>query len=292
MSTVTIDDVMSWNPCDEYDRARVTRLFRGRGRLGALDILRLSIPAEDKLWAVLREELIHAPVLHEFACQFAERALDRVERDGGVADPCSRAAIETKRRWLRGEASDEELSAARNAAREAAWSAAREAAWSAAWSARNAAREAAWQTAWNAAREARNAERRAQLNIVRRWAKAQTPEEGGGAMKRKKPATCPMVRWVELMCTPRLVQGVSVPWSGNEPTPETEPHALIVAKGELSAANERIAALERELGIAQEALRLRCADTPYNGDPVADYAERTAAEYIKRAEAEMEEGEL
>ena len=73
MSTVTIDDVMDWDPCDAYDRKRVTRLFRGREQLGVLDILRLRIPADDRFWAVLHEELIPAPVMHEFACQFAER---------------------------------------------------------------------------------------------------------------------------------------------------------------------------------------------------------------------------
>ena len=187
MNTVTIDDVMAWNPCEQYNRTRITRLFRGRECIGVLDILAMRIPAEDRLWAVLHEELIPAPVMHEFACQFAERALDRVERDGGVVDPCSRAAIETKRRWLRGEASDEELSAARNAAREAAWNAAREAAWSAAReaareAARNAAWNAAWSAAWSAVREAaweaaRDAEQRAQRTIVRRWATRQPAGE-------------------------------------------------------------------------------------------------------------------
>ena len=149
MNTVTIDDVMAWHPCEQYNRTRITRLFRGRECIGVLDILALRIPAEDRLWSVLHEELIPAPVLHEFACQFAERALDRrAERDGSVADPRSRAAIETKRRWLRGEADNEELSAARSAARSAAEYA------------------------------AEYAERRAQLAIVRRWAKAQKLEEG------------------------------------------------------------------------------------------------------------------
>ena len=174
MSTVTINDVMAWHPCEQYNRTRITRLFRGRECIGVLDILAMRIPAEDRLWAVLHEELIPAPVMHEFACQFAERALDRgAERDGSVADPRSRAAIEVKRKWLRGEATDEELSAA--------WSAASYAASVAAWS---AARDAASVTAWSAASYAASDaadwydERRAQLAIVRRWAKAQKPGEG------------------------------------------------------------------------------------------------------------------
>ena len=176
MNTVTIADVMAWGPCDGYDRARVTRLFRGRERIGVLDILAMRIPAEDRLWSVLHEELIPAPVLHEFACQFAGRALNRAERAGYTVDQRSRTAIEIKRRWLRGEATDEEL----HAARDAAWSAARDAAWDAA---RDAARSAAWSTAWSAARDA---ERRAQLAIVRRWATRQPAgEEEERPHKRK-----------------------------------------------------------------------------------------------------------
>ena len=93
--------------------------------------------------------------LHLFACDEAERVL----RVAGVDDPRCTAAIATKRRWLDGEATDEELdaarAAAREAAREAAWEAARVAACAAAReAARDAAREAAREAAWDAARAA------------------------------------------------------------------------------------------------------------------------------------------
>jgi hypothetical protein len=80
---------------------------------------------------VLREKMIPAPILHEFACRSAEWALVLVALGGAEIDPRSAEAIATKRRWLRREASDKELSAARSAAKRAAWSAA-DAAWSAA----------------------------------------------------------------------------------------------------------------------------------------------------------------
>ena len=51
--------------------------------------------------------------LHEFACWCAERALKAVENP----DPRSIAAIEAKRKWLRGEIADDELSAACSATR-------------------------------------------------------------------------------------------------------------------------------------------------------------------------------
>ncbi|MHB1937026.1 MAG: DUF7666 domain-containing protein [Acidobacteriaceae bacterium] len=93
-----------------------------------------------------------APILHEFACRVAEQAL----QDAGVKDKRSWAAIETKRRWLAGDASDDELAAAEGAA----WlagdattkelAAARSAAWMAAWESRTAAAEAAAWAVWSA----------------------------------------------------------------------------------------------------------------------------------------------
>ena len=72
-------------------------------------------------------------LLHEFACDAAEGALLLAD----VTDRRSWVAIEVKRAWLRGEATDKELAAARDAARAAAWDAERAAAW-------DAARASAW----------------------------------------------------------------------------------------------------------------------------------------------------
>ena len=95
-----------------------------------LDLPEDEVSAEDKIWAVTQTGLIEDEKLHEFACRCAEEALKRVDNP----DPRSVAAIEAKRKWLRGEISDEELTAAWDAARAAAWDAAW-AAWSAAWAA-------------------------------------------------------------------------------------------------------------------------------------------------------------
>ena len=110
------------------------------------------VSVEDRLWAVLREEFIPAAILHEFACRCAEKALELVPNP----DPRSVEAIEAKRKWLRGEITDDELAAARDAARAAAWAAA----WAAA---RDAARDAVWDAAWDAARDAA---RRNQVNML------------------------------------------------------------------------------------------------------------------------------
>ena len=102
-----------------------------------------DVSAADKLWSVLCEEFIDAPILHEFACRCAEYALSFADKP----DPRSIAAIEAKRKWLRGEITDKELAAASAAARAAASAAASAAA-------RAAARAAASAAAGDAARAA------------------------------------------------------------------------------------------------------------------------------------------
>lgn len=156
MKTITYEQFLEFEPCyldDPKKKALMDSIAARRGRWSALDILALDeIPPADRLWAVLREELIDAPILHELACRCAERALSRVENP----DPRSLRAIEAKRAWIRGEATDDELEAARAAALDAARAAtldaaraaAEGAAWDAAW---EAARAAAWAAAWAAA---------------------------------------------------------------------------------------------------------------------------------------------
>ena len=106
------------------------------------------IHGEDK--AVAQERTVSwmediSPTLHEFACQVAEEAL----KEHGVTDERSWKAIEVKRLWLKGEATDKELNDARVAAGSAADAAA--AAWSAAWYAAESAAESAADAAWYAA---------------------------------------------------------------------------------------------------------------------------------------------
>ncbi len=159
MKTVTPEQFKGFGPCWlEYaaGRERFASIAALRAEWTALDVLNLpNVSAADKLWSVLREEFIDAPILHEFACRCAEYALSFADNP----DPRSIAAIEAKRKWLRGEIKDKELRAARDAARAAAWAAALDAAWDAAGAAamataRAAARDAARAAAWYAARAA------------------------------------------------------------------------------------------------------------------------------------------
>ena len=96
-----------------------------------------------------------------FACDCAERVLPLYERRY-PDDTGPRHAIETARRYAGGQATKEELAAARAAAwaaeRRAAWDAERRAAWAAAWAAARAAawaaeRDASRAAAWDAERQ-------------------------------------------------------------------------------------------------------------------------------------------
>ena len=185
MKTVTVEQFRKFGPCwleTAEGRGKFARIAAIKNEWTALDVLNLpDVSAQDKFWSVLREEFIEAPILHEFACRCAEHALSFVKSP----DPRSIAAIEAKRKWLRGEITDAELDAACDvawdAARAAADAAAR-AAW-AAWDAARAAADAAWAAALDtacaawaaekaaaraaASRAARDAAREHELEILR-----------------------------------------------------------------------------------------------------------------------------
>ena len=156
MKTVTYEEFLGFNPSCLEDKGGAERLKaffdRFGGNISALDILNLDgASADGKLWAVLREEFIPAPILHEFACVCAEYALTLIDDP----DPRSIQAIETKRAWLRGEATCRELDAASDDAWDATWEATwddRESARAAAWAARDSSR-----AAWDVVRAARDA---------------------------------------------------------------------------------------------------------------------------------------
>lgn len=164
MKTVTVEQFRKFGPCwleTAEGRGKFARIAAIRNKWTALDVLNLpDVSVQDKFWSVLREEFIDAPILHEFACRCAEYALSFVESP----DPRSIAAIEAKRKWLRGEITDVELDVARGEARDAAHDAAM-------YAARIAARVAAQDVAWVIARViAQDAAWAAARNVV--WSAA------------------------------------------------------------------------------------------------------------------------
>ena len=134
MKKISIDTVISWGPC--YTRDKILKISDGREHMTALEICDLNwVSTGDKLWLLLRPEIIPDTQLHILACHWAEQALLHERKAGREPDERSFRAIEVKRKWIDGLASVEELAAASDAARDAARAAASDAA-------RDAARDA------------------------------------------------------------------------------------------------------------------------------------------------------
>ena len=163
MKTIMTADIISWKPCQRVlDDKTIPDNWSGT----ALDVLAYdAAAAEDRLWVVLREEMLSAKTLRLFAVSCAKEALSLVPNP----DPRSIEAVNVAERFANGEATKKELETARSTAWSAAWSAAWAAASAAAWSipwlaaARSASaaawaetRSAAWaetrSAAWSAAR--------------------------------------------------------------------------------------------------------------------------------------------
>ena len=162
MKTITIEQALKMGWC--YDEKKLRKIAGEKREWSARDILNLpDVPDEDKLYSVLNVALIDEPILHEFACRCAERALAK----SANPDPRSVAAIAAKRAWIKGEITDDDLRSAWDAAGYAAW----EVAWDAAW---DAARDAAWVAAQKAARGAAwRAERHWQVDELKRMLEAE-----------------------------------------------------------------------------------------------------------------------
>ena len=116
MKSITLIDLMSRRPCPPYSRGRIKRLFAGRKRITWRGVAKWRIPAADRLWVLLRTELVDEAILFEFACDVAERALMAERAAGREPHADSWDAISVRRRWLKGEVTDEDLRQAHVAA--------------------------------------------------------------------------------------------------------------------------------------------------------------------------------
>ena len=139
LKTITLNDIRKWYPY--YDPSKYApENWKGT----AIDILKAEqIPALDRLWCILRREVIDDKTARLFACWCAREALKLVPKE--QISPRSIAAIETAERFAHGKATKKELEAAANAA------------WDAAWAAADATRDDAWDAARDAARAAARA---------------------------------------------------------------------------------------------------------------------------------------
>lgn len=153
MKKYTVEEIIEIGVC--YTQEQVEDLFMKTGikEASVMDILKTDlIPDDDKIYVC--SKILPDNLLHTFACDCAERALQQEREHGREPDIRSWEAIRIKRLWINGKTSYEELSTARKAAWSAAWS---EAAGSAARAAEGAAgaawivaAEAAWSAAWSA----------------------------------------------------------------------------------------------------------------------------------------------
>ncbi len=142
MKQITLKDLKNWNACYWECGERIhgkAEYVENNLPATALEVTKWDIPPEDRLWALLRPEVIDKKTLHLLACDFAEDVLHIFEKEY-PRDDRPRKAIKAKREWIEGEISDSEL----KSAQDAAWNAARSAAGAAA---RSAARAAAWSAA-------------------------------------------------------------------------------------------------------------------------------------------------
>ena len=141
---ITVDTIMSWGPCEEYTKTKIKKLLKGvcgdMGNITYRDILKLSIPVNDKLWVLLRPEFIPERQLHEIGIWCWEEIARPVWEKHHPDDRRPHDAVATKRLWLDGKATDAELAAARASA----WAAARAAASASAWA---SARASVWASA-------------------------------------------------------------------------------------------------------------------------------------------------
>jgi hypothetical protein len=106
---ITRKILRQWGAC--YTNARIATLVPAKG-LTPLEIAALDIPATDRLWVLLREEIIPARELRLLVCDWAEAACAAA----GWNDQRSLEAIAVARRFACGEATEAELAAAWSAA--------------------------------------------------------------------------------------------------------------------------------------------------------------------------------
>ena len=144
MKTITMQQLRSYNPC--YDPIKyLPENWSGT----AIDILQhKTIPYKDKLWAVLRSDILSDKILRLFAISCARSCLHLARKED---QEVLNNTIEVAFRFAYGQATQEELDAAWSAAESVAYSAARGVAYSAAssvaWSAARSVRSAAWSAA-------------------------------------------------------------------------------------------------------------------------------------------------
>jgi len=114
LRTVTLEQVLAMHPCIGATKIKAYARAAGLKTGTALDVLKMeNVSANHRIWTILHPEFLSDAIMWEFACWCAEDALQYVKEKYGIEpDQGSINAIETRRKWLKGEATDEELKVA------------------------------------------------------------------------------------------------------------------------------------------------------------------------------------
>ena len=140
--TITREFLRQHGACyynEDNGETKVDALVPPEG-LSPLQVARLAIPAQDRVWVLTRNGALTDSASWEWSARIVERCLAAVNNP----DPRSLAVVPLLRRLASGESVPQfDLAAAWEAARAAAWAADSEAAWA-------ADSAAAWAAAWAA----------------------------------------------------------------------------------------------------------------------------------------------
>ncbi len=116
MKTMTVKEFKRLRPC--YPDSWIKTIVGNKEVWNALEVLKLdNVPAEDRLWAVIRQQFLDDKTLRLFAVWCA-RQIEYLMNDVRSLD-----AIDVAERYANGKATDKELNTASNNA----WSAAKDA---------------------------------------------------------------------------------------------------------------------------------------------------------------------
>ena len=146
-STINNKLIRSFNPCYDPSEVGISETESLKIKDGVEKYRNHVKNKEDVIWLLCRKEFMSDKDMRLFAVWCAREALKLVENP----DQRSIEACNVAESFAKGNASNEELDAARDAARDAVWYAAGDAARDAAWA---AARAAAWDAARDAAMDA------------------------------------------------------------------------------------------------------------------------------------------
>lgn len=99
-TTIKIDDVLSWEPCEAYEeRETLLELTGGREELTPLEVTRLKIPVVDILWVLLRPEILGELVLRLCACDIAVCAAAARVAPATTTEAATEARLRADQEW-------------------------------------------------------------------------------------------------------------------------------------------------------------------------------------------------